>query len=331
MREQDIRPKGLEKKYDELFRKDLERFFGGFKNFIKVNCPACDSINYEVEFEKKSFKFCRCGSCRTLFINPRPSQKQLADFYSTAKSVIYWSKYVFPASEEVRMKNIFAPRAKLIKKIVKSFYPSEISLVLDVGAGYGSFLEAARKLNLAQNYLAIEPAKESAKKCRDRGFEVMEKMIEDIVLSKKADLVVNFELIEHLFNPRLFIKSCHKLLKRGGLFIVTTPNILGFDLVILGKKSDNLAGPAHLNYFNLKSLSRLLVKEGFEILECLTPGELDVDIIKNKIISGKIKEDDLPFWGRAIKEDVDGFNNKLQEFLKNNRLSSNLMIVARKK
>lgn len=330
MKEQDIRPKDLDKKFKELREQDLARFFSDSADFIEVNCSACDSENYQVEFEKNKFKFCRCGDCHTLFVNPRPNQKQMLDFYSQARSLIFWSEHIFPATEKIRMKNIFTPRAARVSQILKIIGYPIIEMMVDVGAGYGSFLEAARASNVAQRYLAVEPAKASAAKCRQRGFEVMEQMIENVVLTEKVDLIVNFELIEHLFNPRLFIKSCYGLLKDNGLFIVTTPNIEGFDLVILGKNSDNIAGPSHLNYFNLKSLSELLVGEGFEILECLTPGELDVDIVKNKIISGQLREESLLFWGPLIKINVNDFNKKLQEFLKNNYLSSNMMIVAKK-
>lgn len=330
MKEQDIRPENLMKESDALYLEDIKEFFSDTQNFKKVNCPACNSIVYQLEFKKGIFSFCRCKKCRTLFINPRPSQKQLSKFYNQGEAVVFWSKHIFPVVEETRMKNIFMPRAARIKQILEAIGCSQVKMMVDVGAGYGSFLEAARIFNTAKKYLAVEPAKESADKCRERGFEVIEKMIEDVVITEKADLIVNFELVEHLFNPGLFIKSCYNLLKNDGLFIITTPNIEGFDLAVLGKKSDNIAGPVHLNYFNLKSLSERLVREGFEILEYLTPGELDVDIVRNKLVSGQLSEKNLPFWGSLIKADKNDFNKKLQEFLKNNCLSSNMMLIFKK-
>ncbi len=44
----------------------------------------------------------------------------------------------------------------------------------------------------------------------------------------------------------------------------------------------------------------LLEKGGFENLEILTPGELDVDIVRNKILEGKLSIKKLPFLGEAI-------------------------------
>lgn len=331
MNEKEIRPDKLEKKCAVLFEKDLKKFFKNDRNFIKVNCPACDSVKYKKEFKKNIFKFCRCSKCDTLFINPRPTSEQLSEFYTNGQAVSFWSNYVFPATEKIRIKNIFIPRAQLIAKLLRKHHVKYINSAVDVGAGYGTFLDVARRLKLAKKFIAIEPAGESAKKCEERGFEVIKNMVEDINIEDRFDLVVNFELIEHLFDPKLFVQHCGKLLRKDGIFIVTTPNIAGFDLSVLGIISDNISGPTHLNYFNLSSLSHLLEKNGFEVLETLTPGELDVDIVKNKMNSGKFDDNKLPFFAKLIKRNQDNFNEKLQKLLQDNKLSSNMMIIARKK
>jgi len=331
MKEQDIRPQDLEKKCDELRLEDIKVFFADQKKFKKVNCPACDSNNYQLEFKKNIFQFCRCKKCWTLFINPRPSQQQLSNFYSQSKSIAFWSEYIFPKSEKARIKNIFIPRTKLVADILKKYYGLPIRTLIEVGSGDGFFLRLARDFKIAKKILAIEPSKKAAEKCRAAGFEVLEKMVEDVELEIKADAVVSFELIEHLFSPRDFIKGCRKILKNKGIFILSTPNIEGFDLTVLGVLSDNIAGPSHLNYFHLDSIKKLLSDEGFEVLDILTLGELDVDIVKNKIDSGLLDCKKLPFLGRLIRDNRNDFNGRLQKFLQGNRSSSNMLVVARKK
>jgi len=331
MKEQDIRPKNLEIECDRLRLEDIKNFFADQKKFKKVNCPACNSADHQFNFKKNIFRFCRCNKCGTLFVNPRPNQKQLADYYSKSKGIAFWSKYIFPKSEKVRIKKIFIPRTKLVANVLKKYYHLPVETLLEVGAGDGFFLRLARDFKIAKRILAIEPSKKAAEKCRALGFEVFENMVEDVELKSKADVIVNFELIEHLFNPRGFIKSCGKNLKNKGILILTTPNIMGFDLSVLGSLSDNIMGPSHLNYFNPDSLKKLLNNEDFEVLEILTPGKLDVDIIKNKIESGFLDSESLPFFGRLIKKNHDSFNENLQKFLQDNKLSSNMMVIARKK
>jgi len=41
------------------------------------------------------------------------------------------------------------------------------------------------------------------------------------------DVVISSETIEHLENPQLFLREVYRILKTGGLFILTTPSIEG--------------------------------------------------------------------------------------------------------
>ncbi|PSU35705.1 class I SAM-dependent methyltransferase [Photobacterium lutimaris] len=50
-------------------------------------------------------------------------------------------------------------------------------------------------------------------------------------LSKKFDVIIALEIIEHINNTRHFIKNCRELLKPGGLLVISTPNI-GSDYAI---------------------------------------------------------------------------------------------------
>jgi 2-polyprenyl-3-methyl-5-hydroxy-6-metoxy-1,4-benzoquinol methylase len=42
-----------------------------------------------------------------------------------------------------------------------------------------------------------------------------------------ADTIIAGELIEHLENPLGFLNECHRILKPGGVLIITTPNFSG--------------------------------------------------------------------------------------------------------
>jgi len=330
MKEEEIRSNDFEEKYKELFNDDIKDFFQDQKNFIAVNCPACGCGNFMKEFDKGGFQFTRCGECGTLFVNPRPNENQLSLFYSKGKSGAYLNSRIFPVYEEARKEKIFLPRVELVSEILKRHNINKVDLMIEVGAGRGLFLEVAREKSLAKNYIAIEPSRSCAERLRNGGFRVIEGMFENIRIKEKADLIVNFELIEHLFDPREFIRSCYNLLKAGGLFIVSTPNEAGFDLRVLGKLSDNILAPNHLNYFNPDSIEKLFVSVGFEKLEVITPGKLDVDIIKNKILDKVMDVEDFPFFGGLILNDKDNFNKQLQNFLQIHNLSSNMFLAFKK-
>lgn len=159
---------------------------------------------------------------------------------------------------------------------------------------------------------------------------LFDKPIEEVEFMS-CNVITNIELIEHLFWPKDFLIACRKALKNDGLLFITTPNIKGFDLLVLEELSDNIAGPNHLNYFHPMSLSLLLESCGFEILDIKTPGELDAQIVRKKILSGQFDISNQPFLSNILIHQWDQVGEQFQHFLSNNNLSSHLWIVAKKK
>lgn len=137
------------------------------------------------------------------------------------------------------------------------------------------------------------------------------------------DIAVSFEVIEHLFSPATFLVSISNILKSGGAILIVCPSGKGFDIQTLREKSDTI-DHEHLNYFNIESLSSLLIKSGFSILECSTPGSLDADIVRNKILSQKFSTSQQPFLNKVLVDDWARLGGKFQDFLKENLLSSNM-------
>ena len=104
----------------------------------------------------------------------------------------------------------------------------------------------------------------------------------------------------------------------------------GFDFKILKDKTQNVTPPEHLTYFNPHSLSLILSKTGFQTVLVETPGKLDVEIIlKEKKAGYPLKQNNeyLDYLLNQGEEVLADF----QKFLSANKLSSHMLIVARKK
>ena len=195
------------------------------------------------------------------------------------------AKYVFPATEATRKEKVHKPWLERIIKYSEQFGLSNPSL-LEIGPGFGTFSSLARESDYFKQVLVIEPTPELATSCRSRGLDVIEKRVEDIdsSLFTKVDIIVAFEVIEHLFNPSIFLEKIRTLLRQDGLLILSCPNGLGFDIATLG--SNSLAVDAeHINLFNPISLSLLLSNSGFEVLHTSTPGRLDAEYVREAILS----------------------------------------------
>lgn len=325
--ERDIRPQFSQLALREAVAADREFLLARQNRFVAVNCPACGEKGHPL-FDKLCIHYEKCPSCRTVFVNPRPSESLLHEFYAQSRNYANWNKYIFPASETARRQNIFAPRAKRLRDICLH-HRVRVGTLLEIGAGFGTFCEEVRCLNLFQRIIALEMTPALAQTCRARDLEVVELPVEKLNLPPgSVDVMASFETIEHLFEPKAFLLACRRHLSCGGLLVLSCPNFEGFDISTLREKS-NSVDHEHLNYFNPSSLRLLLEKCGFAVLEVITPGLLDADIVRNKVLAGEYDLSEQPFLHHILIDRWTEIGGEFQDFLAKNNLSSHLWIVSR--
>jgi SAM-dependent methyltransferase/ribosomal protein S27E len=326
MKEEEIRPKAIFDEYLRLAEEDIKQFFSDKSSFVRIKCPACSEDNETFEFEKKGFRYVRCNRCGTLYVNPRPSEEAIRNFYTHSRSTKYFAEHFYKETEAQRREKIFKPRALMIRDFVG---PTKLATFADIGAGYGTFLEEIRDLNLFEKIIAIEPSEDLVPILKNKGFEVIQKPIEEcgIILKNKVNLATSFELLEHVFSPEKFFSSVWQILSEGGYFIFTSLNINGFDLLVLWEKSKSISPPHHLNFLNLQSAKILLERCGFRVVKMFTPGKLDVDIVRNMYLDKKVELD--RFVKFLINSDEKTRMN-FQTFLTENNLSSHMSFIAQK-
>jgi SAM-dependent methyltransferase len=246
-----------------------------------------------------------------------------------AQAVRFWSEQFYKQTAAGRREKMFRPRAALIRDLnERGLFPDQ-DVFLDVGAGYGLFLQEVRALGLFKRLVGLEPEPRLAGICKEEGFEISSKWVEEVKDGEfGASVAASFEVIEHVYDPAAFLAGCRKALKPGGVIVLTTLTIDGFDLQVLWEKSRSITPPQHLNFPSLKGISLLLGKAGFQIEEISTPGELDLDIIRN--VLRQHAETKVPRFVRALAEAGDSTRQAFQAFLKNNNLSSHLRCIARR-
>jgi len=330
LNEEEIRPAHLLKEKAQCVQNDIRRLIKYKNKFISVPCPACGSPESIYQFSKYELDFTKCINCETVYINPRPTPEILDYYYKESENYAYWNKYIFPASESNRREKIFKPRVDRILDICRQ-YDVGRDCLLEVGAGFGTFCEEMSARDFFKRIIAVEPTPDLANTCRSKGLEVIELPIEKVSLEGlKTDIVVSFEVIEHLFSPREFLSACESILLPGGFIIITCPNIKGFDIMTLQELSDSVDNE-HLNYFNPCSLANLLSDCGFEIMQVLTPGKLDAELVRKKILAGEYDISTQPFLKEILINQWDNIADLFQQFLADNLLSSHMWAVARKK
>jgi SAM-dependent methyltransferase len=327
MKESDIRPEALLRRYLELSGQDAELCFVDTPR-LKIPCVSCGSEQLVVEFEKNGFAYSSCQECGTLFQSPRPPIAAFEAFYRDSVSSRYWAEEFFPAVAEARREKIFRPRVERLASLCRTKNIS-VERLIDVGAGYGIFLDEWRKGNPKTKMLAVEPSELLAAECRSKGFDVVEDIAENVSgYNNHADLVVCFEVLEHVYDPLSFVQTLSKLVKPGGYVFISTLCVDGFDIQMLWDKSNSIFPPHHINFLSVDGFERLFTRAGLIDVDVSTPGQLDVDIVRNTIK----REPELMKGQRFLHSIIDDQDIAVnfQEFLAANRLSSHAWVIGRK-
>lgn len=144
--------------------------------------------------------------------------------------------------------------------------------VLDIGCGAGtlSFYLASKGnrvvgIDVARN--AIEACTKSSKLLglnKNTSFKVMD--FPKQTPSKKFDLIIFSEVIEHLKNDDLALKKIFLLLKRGGVGIISTPS-KNAPMYRLGLADEFDQRVGHLRRYTMDELVDKCKSTGFKILE----------------------------------------------------------------
>lgn len=330
MRVSDIRPDALIAGMLEAQKNDIELLKSWSNDFVEIDCPTCSHVERSFLYCYNAMQFQRCSACGMQYISPRPTPRQLADFYARSENYRYWAKNIYPASEDIRRKEIFGPRARLVAGLCRQRDAGGGKLV-EVGPGYGLFLEELAKTDVFEKLIGIEPSSELAEICRHRSLEIIELPYEQVGPGLQADVIASFEVIEHLFDPLAFAAWIHSSLRSGGLAILTCPNIEGLDMLMLGCEASGV-DHQHLNYFSPQTFRRLLKRAGFDAIEIRTPGLLDVDLLRRAWREGKISDTQIgPFLLKIMRDADQELDCRFQEFLQSALLSSNMMAIASKK
>lgn len=178
----------------------------------------------------------------------------------------------------------------------KSFFleliePNEKARVLDIGCGDGKFSrQIANKLRCSEVY-GVEISRKYADKAHQNGVNIIMADIDRGLSFQDAsfDIVVSNQVIEHVHDTDNFIKECYRVLKSGGICVISTPNLASFhnifslvlgyqppvtavsDELICGNPLDPCDGQQIISYrrhrrvFTAPALRRLFEFHGFKV------------------------------------------------------------------
>jgi 2-polyprenyl-3-methyl-5-hydroxy-6-metoxy-1,4-benzoquinol methylase len=154
---------------------------------------------------------------------------------------------------------------------VRKYIP-EGSRLLDAGANYGHFLKVAQGGFRAEGF-DISPAAVAYAQSHFAAQNVVASIYElPPVRQGPYDGVVNFDVIEHVEDPRRALASLHSVMKPSALLFVTTPDARSPVARAMGMRWHYLDPIQHIVLFGRDNLRSLLAQTGFEVVETRTIG-----------------------------------------------------------
>jgi SAM-dependent methyltransferase len=138
--------------------------------------------------------------------------------------------------------------------------------VLELGCGPGLMLAAFHRRGW--RVLGIERNEEVAETARRAlGVEIVATPVEALSADVRFDLIIMFQVLEHIADPVALLRECARRLAPGGHLIIDVPNFASWQARFAGPKWLHLDLPRHLSHFTPKTLSATLERAGLRLKE----------------------------------------------------------------
>jgi ubiquinone/menaquinone biosynthesis C-methylase UbiE len=203
-------------------------------------------------------------------------------------------------------------------------YKPKIVADVSCGMGYGS----VELSGIAEEVIAVDNSQELLEKasicCKNQKIKFLKSDLDGEELTAEiaessVDAVVSFETLEHLIAPSTAVSQFHRILRPGGFFICSVPNLLSES----GDSAGLPRNKSHKQWFSFQSLQSLVQSHGMQVIYRLGQSRSralfrrEQQLCHAKRIPDKLSEEPMMHGSRMIRwlsyvvayptvEDVDG-------------------------
>lgn len=248
------------------------------KQYLKLKDYSVSGEPFELLYD---------SSRELLYTHPKPPQSKLSNYYPNTNYISHTNQRnsLFDLLYHA-VRYVFV-RRKL--RLLKPHQPKQGSL-LDIGAGTGFFLRAAKKRGWS--VMGIEPNLSARTLANSKiPNTVFDADTLQTLPEKSFDVITLWHVLEHLPNLEEDVKTIHKLLKPNGRIVVAVPNFKSFDADYFKSFWAAYDVPRHLWHFSQNSISKVFSKVQIET-ESTLPLVMDayyVSLLSNKLKTGSYR------------------------------------------
>ena len=225
----------------------------------EVDCYNCGSDIYTYYASENGFDLVKCSECGLLFVNPWPTEEDIEQAHKMG---------VHRGSEVLLTTGDFIPqKIENYLGVLKDIFPNYLMLSgkkwLDIGCGYGEFLEALKIFTKnGVEAKGIEPNIYKQESARKRGLDVSFFDIEQHNFT--YDVISFLNVYSHLTDPPKSFQSWKSLMNLEGELLLETGDTADLDSKD-HHRPFNL--PDHLSFASENIVTDILVRTGFEVLD----------------------------------------------------------------
>jgi len=252
---------------------------------VNVSCHLCDSSEQKLiargrehEYTNTTddiFSVVQCARCGLVFLNPRPADTELSTIYPTEYPSFVEEEVSSGRSPVLKLKEIFVDRLgypSRVRTALRYVHSSNQPLrILDVGCGVGRVLSLFKQYySGAIETVGLDFDQNATALTRSKGHAAIQGMFEEAeIRAGSFDCIYSSHVIEHVADPKAFLKKVKSALKPGGLFFCETPNIGSVDARLLSRMGiwGGFHFPRHWTFFTPETLHRLGDSIGLDVVD----------------------------------------------------------------
>lgn len=136
----------------------------------------------------------------------------------------YYNSAWYTKAETSEIQKFAKARVKYLREYFKKINPKKI---LELGCGEGSLAFEIKRLLGEVEIYGLDLSEAAVELANEKGIKAKKADLNEGIpfKSNEFDLVFSNQVVEHILNTDLFLKESFRVLKKGGYFIVITPNI----------------------------------------------------------------------------------------------------------
>jgi len=242
------------------------------------SCPLCHRDEKTTIYRFSPFAVARCSFCDFYYLSPRLKERSALKLYSSSTYFEGADRgYVSYSGQEKALRATFHRFLVQIRNL--NLARGDL---LEIGCGYGYLLQEAKMF--FKSCVGTEMSPQAASIARIFADHIYEGDVGKIPSSDKFDCIIAVNVIEHLYEPDVFLATLCNHLRSEGKLILATPNISSLWRHILGRRWPSFKIPEHVLYFNSKSLSLVMNAAGLtNIISLPFLHAFPISLIANKL------------------------------------------------